>query len=669
MANWEHCTVLKRAYTATNVTTAKAKFEGVIKAQAPNTGNDTINSFYVEPDAGADADADAPKQVKSLDDIINNLSIPKPSNDELAQLRGNKSGDEQRINIPESAHQYHAIEQARLAYLKVFNGYSPDHSPSQEQQQKIADSKNYLNRFATSKASNNDTNMLLDNIKNASERTEHGFECTIIKASNNQWTVSIPLTGTTHGQRGNSVIAGHLSRKLQRLAVSEGKTIDFTLPNRWMCDEKKMVISRRITQDTIREMLVAPKGVKPAIVEVNNNPYLAANPTVKAAYDELLQASKEQKYTSDGKLQLSDATKKTLNSLTTTYWGGTKLLTGDMQVKSERDQVLDNMINILRNPDSATPVTFHDDQLPTVLDENRHLKSAYEKIFAYKANSDPSITTLPDGQLDFTSDERAALRVAFQGKEENHFIASPELSGKDIAKQVIVEALNGNTTDNPLLYNPYLANHPKIQEAYLKVLEAKEGGRTPELTKAEQKQLNKLFPESSTSSKAKRGLKNLGQVALAKVSQGNRGGHYTPSINPLITENTTVTESPGAGDGLGPGVDPDGGIGFGDATFEAAGFEPDYTSGSPGRDASDFNAEGISMRSGSDASTISSVSSNTAVLQANVAGNMDRLEAADRAAAQRADATAATAAPATTTDYDAISPVAGLGGGNNNSSA
>ncbi len=548
MANWEGCTVLKREYTKDQVNRARGKFEGVIKAQAPDTVDHTIDSFYEEPDAGAGA----PKQVKSLDDITQTLDIPKPSQDQLDQLRGKKSGGEQNINITESANQYHAIEQARLEYLKVFDGYSQHNAPLDEQKQKIDASKNYLNRFAKAEEYIVDANNLLDNIKTASERTEHGFECTISKASNNQWTVSIPLTGHTHGQAGNSVIAGHLSRKLQRLAVSEGKTIDFTLPNRWMSDEKKMVISRRITQDTIREMLVAPKGVKPAIVEVNNNPYLRKYPNMEAAYNHLMEASKNQSYKEDGSLNITN------------------------------EEIIKQLVKVI-----PKGVMQH---CRTVAREN--------------------------------------LTAMLRHRQPNPL---PELKS--------------------LAFNAYLAKNPGIKKAYDKVLKAKRQNpnENPELTKAEQQQLNQLFPESSISSKAQRYAKNLGKGVLAKISRGERGVNYTPSINPLITENTNVTLSPDPGVGMDLSFDPDGDTDFGGgATFVAAELDADHISGPPGRDTSTFNA---SMRSDTGASTIHSVSGNHDVLENIVAENVDALAVATNSAIDNAKQYAAPEPVRHNTDY------------------
>ena len=80
-----------------------------------------------------------------------------------------------------------------------------------------------------------------------------------------------------------------------------------------------MQIAKRITLDTMRAMLTAPRGVKPAIVEVKDNPFLASNPAANKAYQAILRALKEQSYSSNDQLnyqaELSDEAKAFLKSI------------------------------------------------------------------------------------------------------------------------------------------------------------------------------------------------------------------------------------------------------------------------------------------------------------------------------------------------------------------
>jgi len=276
---WQNLAVLKKQITSDQVNASTSAFSD-LASEKYSLNRDDVQGWAVartEPEGGN-------PQPPKFDEFLAHFEIPKPSDGQLNALQ---NPDASETDISEEARNYNAVKEACDNMIRVRQSFTHQEAQTNQALHQSIYSYNLqlMPTLQPTDNQNSDSNNLLSALEQDVE-TQGPNRCIFNKTSDTHWDVMIPFRGEN--------IEGNLAITLHRLSAAQGKTIVFTLPDKWMSSKKQMSIAKTITELTIDRILNAPKGVKPTIVEVKNNPYLAKNPEVARVFKKMLEHSQNQ---------------------------------------------------------------------------------------------------------------------------------------------------------------------------------------------------------------------------------------------------------------------------------------------------------------------------------------------------------------------------------------
>lgn len=292
---WQNLAVLKKQITSDQVNASTNAFSDLASNTYP-LKSDKVQEWVAKRTA---ARGDNP-QPPEFDSFRADFKIEKPNAKQLNALQ-NPDGSETVIS--EEARNYNAVKEAFDDMIRVKQSFTRQEASTNQALQQSTYNYNLklMPDLGLTDNQNNNQNILLSALEQDVE-TQGPNRCIFNKTSDTHWDVMIPFRGKN--------IEGNLAQTLHRLSAAQGKTIVFTLPDKWMPPEKQMRIAKIITESTINRILKAPIGVKPTIVKVKNNPYLAKNPEVARVFKEMLEHSQNQNWFSEsghhGRLSAED---------------------------------------------------------------------------------------------------------------------------------------------------------------------------------------------------------------------------------------------------------------------------------------------------------------------------------------------------------------------------